>query len=462
MSPVVIVPTQQDKFVIRQDGATRTLDGVSEVYDWLSEQVDPIIHTVMGGPAQYLFFSLAWKQVAEVHRVPQHPLYERTDLARGASAEDRAAAIELLVSSAPDCFYPIRQVDQAVFLVREAARQRLRIQTYYRKKAAQQALAAENDLRFFLDPDVMSELEKLRKEDSDAYATELRRRIRNTPAGDIRLTRLRDVFLDPGIISGATRDEKRLEDFLRDTLALIPIYQALRPGSDNGPLLAFKGLGPAIGGSIIGEILDIRRFESAPQLRSYAGYGVAKGGGMQVKRSGETLGFSPGMRQPLWLWSADQVPKQGGVGRLLYDWAKLDELRRHPEVIVETGERKDGQPFTRYQFTAGHIDRRAKRRVASMLLEYIHMLWWAIERGEDPAVAVLTTSSLIGYAPEIREVAAHFRPRVDAHATWRQQVTEAERIMDNGGREELLELIEERKRRSPDDESDDNDESESS
>lgn len=462
MSPVVIVPTQQDKFVIRQDGAARTLDGVSEVYDWLSEQVDPLIYTIMGGPSQYLFFSLAWSEVAQVRRVPQHPLYQHTGLARGASAEDRASAIELLSESAPECFYGIRHIDQAVFLAREAARQRLRIQTYYRKKAAQQALAAEKDLRFFLDPDVMEELEKIRKEDPEAYKRELRSRIRNTPAGNIRLTRLRDVFLDPGIISGAKHDEERLEAFLKETLAIIPIYQALRPGTEDGPLLAFKGLGPAIGGSIIGEILDIRRFESAPQLRSYAGYGVAKGGGMQVKRSGETLGFSPGMRQPLWLWSADQVPKQGGVGRLLYDWAKLDELRRHPEVVQQQGERKDGQPFTRYQFTAGHIDRRAKRRVASMLLEYIHTIWTAIERGEEPERAVLTTSSLAGYPPESREVAAHFRPRVDAHATWRQQVTEAERIMDNGGRAELLELIEERKRRSPAEESDDNDESESS
>jgi len=136
-----------------------------------------------------------------------------------------------------------------------------------------------------------------------------------------------------------------------------------------------KGLGPSLGGSLIGEILDIKRFPTPLHLRSYARYGLDAEGRFPRRRKGEVAPWNDYLHRAVWLWSTDQLARYDHVFRDVYYHYKWREMQAHPEPMkTETGKSK---------YTLGHLDKRAKRKTGSALLNYVWGLWTAGANGQD-------------------------------------------------------------------------------
>ncbi|WP_313291996.1 IS110 family transposase [Faecalispora jeddahensis] len=92
-------------------------------------------------------------------------------------------------------------------------------------------------------------------------------------------------------------------NFIEDQLEELEIEISTLLHRTNSVITTITGIGDVLGAIIIGEIGDISRFESAPQLVAYAGLDVA------VKQSGDFIGTqtkiskrgSPYLRRAIWL-----------------------------------------------------------------------------------------------------------------------------------------------------------------
>ncbi|MCC7543501.1 hypothetical protein IT415_02220 [bacterium] len=370
---------------------------LTEAIDFINSLESPTILGYLGGPGQYFLIRLRQECAHPTYRVPFHALNEHMgDAAVGADVQTRTEMLVDCFMQAPEVFYEMGELDFDIFYAREFARARLAVQDH-RKRAQLQYMAAERDLELAL---------------GIAY----------------QASKARKILSNPGMISGAKADEKALEAQIVKCLGRIVIYDLLR----NHPVLPqVKGLGPALGGGIIGEILDIRRFSTPQQLRAYARYTQGREGGIPRRRRGEVANWSDKLHRPVWLWSTDQVTRYDHVWRDVYRSFKLDEFLTHPEIEVVVRQDAQGRDKKVRRFTAGHLNRRAQRRVGSALLEYVHALWWAVARGDDP-VAWYQAS----------EWPAFFAQHTS-------------RINDEGGLEQLNALVAARKGETPDDELED-------
>lgn len=345
----VLVPSKEGRYVLQNGSAPETF-GDSEVLLEHLGQLDPgELLGLMGGTGQAVFVraqQLGWS----VKRIPWHRLEQVIgNSVAGASEAERAAQLAAAWQQDPDAFYLAHEPDERIYLIRELTRVRLAIQETYRKPAQLQYQA------------VYRELAPLLPEEG-------------------RLVRIRTTFADSAMIAGAKQDEQALEAQIKHLVAGLSIWEALHPAKD-GVLPRVLGLGPSLGGSLIGEIGDIRRFERPENLRAYARFHVNGEGGFPRRRRGEVANWNKYLNRAVWLWSSDQVARYDHIWRQLYLWHKAHELRQHPEA--ERRPKADGNGTAAY-YTLGHLDKRAKRRVGSKLLEYVFDLWWAIARGEDP------------------------------------------------------------------------------
>ena len=92
-------------------------------------------------------------------------------------------------------------------------------------------------------------------------------------------------------------------NFIEDQLKELEVEISTLLHQINGVITTITGIGDILGAIIIGEIGDISRFDSAPQLVAYAGLDVA------VKQSGDFIGTqtkiskrgSPYLRRAIWL-----------------------------------------------------------------------------------------------------------------------------------------------------------------
>lgn len=365
----VLVPSKNKTYHVF-NGAARVFKSHQELEEFLVDDSSGIkqLLGVMGGPGQAMFIR-AQQLGLSVMRIPWFTLRDATGIKAGASEEDRAAAVELVWGADPDAFYAATALDPRIYMMRELTRVRLAIQETYRKPAQLQYQAAFRDLEPLL-------------------------------PRQGKLALLRTTFAEPAMIEGAKQDEKELEaQIIRLTKAL-PIWDALHPGAGSA-LPRVKGLGPSLGGSLIGEIGDIRRFPSASHLRAYARFHVNAEGGFPRRRKGEVSNWNAYLNRAVWLWSTDQMPRYGDhIWRALYDWRKAVECELHPEPVqVSVGDKV----VTKY--TLGHLDRRAKRWVGSKLLEYVYGLWTALELGLDPETWYLQSAWPTYFADIQRELA---------------------------------------------------------
>ena len=390
MSAVAMVPSKDKTVFIAGDGDQKKLKGVEETLEFLESELaegTDVLLGVMGGPAQNLFIRARQFGIG-VHRIPWFKLYESTGITAGADTEERAEALRKAWVTSPEAFYPLEELDGTIWLVRELTRVRLGIQDKYRKPAQLQYQAAFRDMEPLL------------------------------PEGRT-FVNLRTTMANPRFIEGALADEHEFELRIKELTRNLPIWEALHPG-DEGVLPAVKGLGPSLGGSLIGEIGDIRRFATPEALRAYARFHVNGNGNFPRRAKGKVSSWNRYLNRAVWLWSTDQMARYDHVWRHLYDWKKAKECQEHPELVSRVVV-KDGEKRRVSDFTLGHIDKRAKRWVGSKLLEYVWELWHAIERGESPE-------------------------QWYAGSHWQALFTNVERELDDGLREFLYGEIERRKK----------------
>lgn len=397
MLVIAVVPSKQMRVYVSGRGAAFPDPG--RFIAWLDSQRNgssPTVLGVMGGPGQELFSRIQDMGIS-VSRLPFYRMKVIAGVEPKASEEDRIAALEMAWEQQPEAFYGLASLDADVVLVRELTRQRLNIQGF-RNSATLQVYGALRSLQFVL-PEEAAELVKLlyrglkdqfRKPELrnliEAEFSRLANEVHLTSQQQARIFAIRGFFSNPSFVLGAKTDEEELEKRITGLLKGMEIWRWMHPGNPgkDSALPDLKGFGPAIGGAVVGEIGDIRRFPSANDLRAYARFHVNREGKFPHRQRGEISSWNRYLNRAAWLWSSDQLARYPGVWKTVYLVKKAQELQAHPEVVERPVTDRAGHSRTVFDFTLGHLDKRAKRYTGSVLLEYIWELWTAIAEGQDP------------------------------------------------------------------------------
>lgn len=351
---IVLVPSQQKRVLIASEKENREFRWPRQAIEWLENQKEkPTVLGIMGGPGQSLFVRAAQLGL-EVRRIPMYRLQEVAGIEPKASALNRAKAILQAWAEQRDAFYPLQELEPDIALVRTLTRVRISIQEVFRKPAQLQFQAAWRDLELLM------------------------------PEGK-ELIDLKTFFANPKFIEVAKEDEEELERKVGLLVKKHSLWPYLHPRKDS-PLPQIKGLGACLGGSILAEIGDIRRFPSGADLRGYARFGLTKEGQFPHRKKGEVAPWNRYLNRAVWLWSTDQMPRWEHPWRQLYFWKKARELKAHPGVIPSQVKDRQGRQRAVYLFSLKHLDSRAKRWVGSQLLNYLFDLWSVVEQGQDPEV----------------------------------------------------------------------------
>ncbi len=369
---LALVPSQHESAVLVTATGSRTIKGTKQLLEQI-EQLEPsLLLGVMGGPAQNVLVRAVQLGHA-VARIPWFRLYEMTDLHRGADSRQVGQALLAAWEQSAAAFYALEELDERMYRLRELTRTRQNIQQTFRIPAAQQYAATRRDLEMIL------------------------------PEGR-QFAAIRRTFAEPAMIRGAFEDEAILESAIKATVRGMPIWDWLHPSSDS-LLPKVKGLGPALGGALIAEIGDIRRFPTRAHLRSYARYRVDPDGSMPRRRKGTVSSWNRYLDRAVWLWSTDQVLRYDHVWKTVTQWRLAVELKRHPAEVPEQVTRRDGAVVTVQRFTLQHCYSRAQRWVGRELLNYVHDLWTAGLAG-DPEEWYVDSRWPDRFATAERELAA--------------------------------------------------------
>lgn len=383
---------------------------------------------VSGGMAQELFIRHADEGMS-VHRIPINTLYRMTGLHPKAEASDRARAIAQAWAMDPQAFYPLEPLDKDIAWLRILCRSRLAEQNTLRKPVQLQWHGLLRGLRFLLPRAVEGLVEtirefakgKWRKKETREKVTEGLRQLEAAVGGEANLIyKITGHYANPEFVIALVESEERLEGYIMELLKGVPIWKCLKPPKDS-VLPAVLGLGPSLGGAIVAEIGDIRRFPSAVNLRSYARYGLAWDEDEQAwvfprRVRGQVAPWNNYLSQAVWLWTTDQLHRYESQWRDYYYWRKAKEMQRHSDVVVGAVPDRQGNIRTVYRYTLQHLDRRAKRATGSLLLEYIFHMWWTLERGYDPEEWYL--APYVWFAPEGKEDLRAFDSPFQGSAEW--------------------------------------------
>jgi len=148
--------------------------------------------------------------------------------------------------------------------------------------------------------------------------------------------RIRQVLpLIPATVS-PPRGHRQWEDFLgtfavllqEEEQRLLKLAERLLKDEPVGAwLLAQKGIGPALGVSILGEVWPLTRFQSPRRLWAYAGLHVGDDGKAVKRKKGTKANWNARLKTRLWLF-VQSVMKAGGPWREIYDERKRYEYER--------------------------------------------------------------------------------------------------------------------------------------
>ena len=118
---------------------------------------------------------------------------------------------------------------------------------------------------------------------------------------------------------------------------------------------AVKGIGPGLSGALLAPI-DIRRANSISALWRYAGQGVNGEGERDRPRKGEKLPYNAGLKKTCYLIGTSFM-RAGSPYRAEYDQAKEFYTVNRPD------------------WTKGHCDMAAKRKMIKMFLSHLWIVW---------------------------------------------------------------------------------------
>lgn len=427
---IVVVPTKERHIYLLSDGEGRSFLKPGEALDWIRKHHNGrTVLGFMGGAGSEFFVRIRGLGVP-VQRVPMFLVQRVAVLEPKASPEDRAAALELTWDQNPEAFYEVGELDQTVVLIRELTRQRLNIQEF-RKMATLQLHSALRTLEFVLPEEATEIVILLRKglkdqfrkpklrEQIDGEFRRLETEVRLSSVEQAQIFAVRRFFSNPRFVLGAKEDEQELEKQISKLLLRLKIWQWVNGTSEVLPPI--KGFGPAIGGAVIGETGDIRRFPTSNAFRTYARFHVSSEGKFPHRQKGEVSSYNRYLSRAVWLWSTDQVARYDHPWRSLYLWKKAQEMQAHPEPVAHEAATQKGREYVRYDFTLKHLDSRAKRWVGSQLLEYLWDLWQQVAAGNNPEDWYMKSRWPVYFAQAEQALAGGLQAYLDAEIPKRRR-----------------------------------------
>lgn len=394
----------KESIVVTTDGKPRVFTGrerVSHTEAFFAQYKgsrDSAVLSVMGGMGQEFLMRLQDEYGLGVYRVPYFKLEELTGIARGATAETRSEALEVAWKDSPDSYYPLEALDAEAIMLRDLIRKRTANQNTLRKPNQNQTYGVLGRFRFlvpkaaepYVDMIITAMKEKFRKPKTMVWLEENYPAFKEAVGTDPLRQEASDYYANFDFLRVLLQDEARLERIILPVCRRTPLWAGVHP-VEGSTLPEIKGLGTALYGGLYGEVGTIKRFQYSADFRSYARLGLIwdPDAGKWVfprRRRGDVSSWNDKLFQIVWNWSTDQVPRYESVWRVLYYWKKYHEFFEHPDVIPVKCINSEGKEYTRYDFCLKHIDLRAKRYVASVMMEYLFHLWWAIARGWSPEI----------------------------------------------------------------------------
>ena len=171
------------------------------------------------------------------------------------------------------------------------------------------------------------------------------------------------------------RDEKSILEQIEDELETILVWQWLKN---------IKGIGPAMAAGIISWVDDISRSPHVSSLWKYAGMHVVDGAAPK-RRKGEKAEWNQSLRTHMWKVVKQLLQANNEFYRGWYDRFKQREIEKCKErgMKIVPSSQLPTKNKRKYEpegvISVGHIDNRAKRKVAKLFLSHLWFVWRQME-----------------------------------------------------------------------------------
>lgn len=362
------------------DIKVQELEGDDAKLDWVqSMKENDAVFTVFG-VSDTIALSL-YSRGVRVYRLPIYHLPGKGRRTQGSRSikTSLAPAIAEFATMERGKFYGFRPLDAKIAYVRAIARAFYMLQDRLRKPAQLRLQSAYREL--YLIEDVPAEMKV------EQY--------------------VKQMVARSGIFQALTEEEERWKERLKEALKGIPIWEKLLKGSK------VRGIGVGLGGMLIGEINDVRRFPKRDALVHYCGahvtpapdYLVRQGimSELARRRSGQVANWHQRLRVTLWKWAYVQIPKmatqakykddpwcQKFLGRKNYEVSKRDERGISEKGIIVTlpgGDKEDESGGERVKqkryYGKLHLHKRAAAWLRTQFVRWLYAEWTAlVEEGK--------------------------------------------------------------------------------
>ena len=359
-------------FVTKLNGSSKfevvTLENDEAKEEWVdSLEEGDTLHTIFG--VSDLIALAVFDRGVGVRRIPFYHITGRGK-SRQFSIRDKDKSIlpdlVKLVQEQPELFYQFRPLDQQVARVRALTRAFYMVQEKMRKPTQLRFQSAYREV--YLTSEVRDEL----KEEQF-----IKQELAKSP-----------------VFSAFTEEEASWLRQIKTALRGIAIWDDVLKGT------AARGIGPALGGVLIGEIGDINRFPHRDALVHYCGCHVTEApeglreqgveGEMARRRKGEMALWNPRIRQALWKWSSTQVPKMSTQEKFACDpWVLMYHARRQLEIekreakgipeegvlMTLPGKNEGGKQKSRRYFSKGHLQNRVGAYLRTRFIRWLYKEW---------------------------------------------------------------------------------------
>lgn len=332
------------------DNAYHIVSKVPAQYDGF--RAGDIVAMCLGGSGDRLAYALSrqGEEVgAAVYRVPPYALKHERDHVNSDKKEDHLLLASLFAER-PGRFQFCGARDRDIISVTEAFRHRM--------EAQEVRIACAHRLRQrFIGSVFLSPLGKY-------------------PEGKIE-DAYEEVAANDVILSALTSEEKRREVELKKIVQSLDVWREI--------FAPIEGVGEMIAARIISAVGDIRRFETAPKFKAFAGvhvFGVdgkksplgtdPSGGKFVRRRTGVIADWNPTLRQALYLLGDQFNRRPNSVWGQKFRAYKVKFRTKYPEPVVgENGKKR---------YTDGHIHKMAMWRTITKFAEWLWREWSRLEK----------------------------------------------------------------------------------
>lgn len=174
---------------------------------------------------------------------------------------------------------------------------------------------------------------------------------------------------------GLTSVERDIEKRVRHYVRPMPIYKLWM-----GPEV--KGVAEILAGGIIAGLGDIGKFGTVSKVWKYCGLGINEDGGIQKRKRGEKINYSPFLKTLCWKIGESfvKISDRGYYGERLSEYKNNEVKKQLASGIVilpqaDIPKKDDGKVY----MSQGHVHNRAKRKAVKLFLSHTWHVWREIE-----------------------------------------------------------------------------------